>query len=57
MSETEGAFVFNIHVNNTDPANSKKPGRVYIDPLGEKVSGGLVKATKITYGKANQMYG
>ena len=27
------------------------------DPLGETVSGGLIKAPKITYGKANQMYG
>jgi hypothetical protein len=56
-AESEHAFVFNIHVNNTDPENPKKPGRVYVDPLGEKVSGGLTKAPKITYGKANQMYG
>ena len=53
----EPAFIFNIHVNNTDPGNPKSPGRVYIDPNGEKVSGGLTKAPKITYGKANQMYG
>jgi hypothetical protein len=44
-------------VNNTDPGNPKSPGRVYIDPLGEKVAGGLTKAPKITYGKANQLYG
>ena len=56
-AETDGAFIFNIHVNNTDPGNPKNPGRVYMDPLGEKVAGGLVKAPKITYGKANQMYG
>ncbi|MFO0952193.1 MAG: hypothetical protein U0835_13795 [Isosphaeraceae bacterium] len=56
-AETDGAFIFNIHVNNTDPTNSKKPGRVYIDPLGEKVSGGLIKAPKISYGKVNQLYG
>jgi hypothetical protein len=56
-AESDHAFIFNIHVNNTDPGNPKSPGRVYIDPLGEKVAGGLTKAPKITYGKANQMYG
>ncbi|MEJ7638447.1 MAG: hypothetical protein WKF75_10855 [Singulisphaera sp.] len=30
---------------------------VYVDPLGEELAGGLVKAPKISYGKANQMYG
>ena len=35
----------------------QEPGRVYIDPLGEKVAGGLIKAPKITYGKANKLYG
>ena len=34
-----------------------KPGRICVDPEGEKVSGGLIKAEKISYGKANQMYG
>ncbi len=50
-------FIFNIHVNDTDPGNDKLPGRVYVDPMGEKVAGGLIKAPKITYGKANQLYG
>ena len=56
-ADSDHAFVFNIHVNHTDPGNSKSPGRIYLDPLGEKVAGGLIKAPKITYGKANQMYG
>ncbi len=30
---------------------------MYVDPIGEKISGGLIKAPKITCGKANQMYG
>jgi hypothetical protein len=54
---TDGAFIFNVHVVHTDPGNPKNPARVYIDPLGEKVAGGLVRAPKISYGKANQMYG
>jgi hypothetical protein len=40
-----------------DPGNLKNPGRVYIDPEGEKVGGGLIKAPKISYGKSNQIYG
>ncbi len=56
-AETDHAFIFNIHVNGTDPGNPKNPGRVYVDPLGEKVAGGLIKAPKITYGKANKLYG
>ena len=56
-AESDHAFLFNIHVNHSDPGNPKNPGRVYVDPMGEKVSGGLIKAPKITYGKANQMYG
>ena len=57
QAESDHAFVFNIHVNNTDPENPKKPGRVYVDPMGEKVAGGLIKSPKISYGKANQLYG
>jgi hypothetical protein len=57
MAESDHAFIFNIHVMETNPENPNRPGRVYVDPLGEKLSGGLVKAPKITYGKANQLYG
>ncbi len=56
-AQSEHAFIFNIHVIHTDPGNPRNPGRVYIDPLGEKVAGGLVKAPRITYGKANSLYG
>lgn len=56
-AQSEHAFIFNIHVLHTDPGNTRNPGRVYVDPLGEKVAGGLVKAPRITYGKANRLYG
>ena len=39
------------------PREPQPPGRVYVDPIGEKLAGGLIKAPKITYGKANQLYG
>jgi len=56
-AESETAFIFNIHVNDTNPENPNRPGRVYVDPMGETLAGGLIKAPKVTYGKVNQMYG
>ena len=56
-AETETAFIFNVHVTETNPENPKPPGRVYVDPVGEKLAGGLVKAPKVTYGQVNRMYG
>jgi hypothetical protein len=56
-AENETGFIFNVHVVETDPENKKRPGRIYIDPMGEKLAGGLIKAAKISYGKVNQLYG
>jgi hypothetical protein len=56
-AESETAFIFNIHVMETNPENPKQPGRVYVDPLGEKLSGGLIKAPKLSYGEVNRKYG
>ena len=50
-------FLFKDHVVDTNPDNPKRPGRVYVDPMGEKLAGGLIKAPKISYGKVNQLYG
>jgi hypothetical protein len=57
VAESETGFIFNIHVMDTDPKNPRRPGRVYIDPLGERLAGGLIKAPKISYGRVNQLYG
>ena len=56
-AESDHAFIFNIHVNDTNPENPNPPGRVYVDPVGEKLAEGLIKAPKVTYGKVNQLYG
>ncbi len=56
-AESEVGFLFNIHVVDYNPDNPKTGGRVYIDPLGEKLAGGLVKAPKISYGEANRKFG
>ncbi len=54
---SDHAFIFNIHVNNTDPGNPNIPGRVYIDPMGEELAGGLIKAEKVNHERVNQLYG
>lgn len=56
-AESETAFLFNIHVVDYNPDNAKRAGRVYVDPLGEALAGGLIKAPKITFGEANRRYG
>jgi len=50
----DGSFLFNIHVMNVKPG---KTGRVYIDPNGEKLSGGRIKARKIDHATADRLYG
>ncbi len=56
-AESDPAFIFNIHVNGYNPENKKNPGRVYVDPDGEKVKGGLIVAKKITSREAHEKYG
>jgi len=56
-AEGDTGFLFNVHVVETNPENPKRPGRVYVDLMGEKLAGGLIKAPKISYGKVNQLYG
>jgi hypothetical protein len=54
QATTETAFIFNIHVMSVKPGRT---GRVYIDPTGEKLSGGRIKARKIDHAEANRLYG
>lgn len=54
--KSERGFIFNIHVLNIDP-KIKKGGRVYIDPDGEKLSGGRIKAPKMKATEAHHKYG
>ena len=48
--------MFNIHVNGL-PGNPKSPGRVYIDPNGEKIEGGKIRARLIDHDESNKLYG
>jgi hypothetical protein len=56
-AESQAGYIFNVHVLETNPENPNRPGRIYVDPIGEKLAGGLIKAPKISYGKVNQLYG
>ncbi|WP_435009772.1 hypothetical protein P12x_001015 [Tundrisphaera lichenicola] len=56
-AESDDAFLFNVHVIGINPDNTNVSGRVYVDPMGEKLSGGLIKAPKITHTEANRLYG
>jgi hypothetical protein len=57
QAESETGFIFNIHVDNYDPANPKVANRVYVDPDGEKVAGGLIVAKKTTSSACHKKYG
>jgi hypothetical protein len=56
-AENETGFIFNVHVVETNPESKNRPARIYVDPMGEKLAGGLIKAPKISFGKVNQLYG
>ncbi|MCA9218693.1 MAG: hypothetical protein KDA71_00115 [Planctomycetales bacterium] len=53
----EPAFILNIHVLGVNPASKLPTGRVYVDPNGEKLSDGLVRARRIKHDEANKLYG
>ena len=52
---SETAFIFNIHVDGILP--NKRVGRVYIDPMGEKLSDGRIRARKISSEEVYRKYG
>lgn len=56
-AESESAFIFNIHVMGYNPENKNLSSRVYVDPAGEKVQGGLIRAKKISSTEAHRKYG
>jgi hypothetical protein len=53
---SETAYIFNVHVNDY-VKDLPSSGRLYLDPEGEKVSGGLVRAPKMTSAQCHKKYG
>ena len=58
-AEDEPAFIFNIHVLGLPNKKGapRRTGRLYIDPEGEKLGNGLIRAPFIDSKKAHQKYG
>jgi hypothetical protein len=56
-SDSDVAFIFNVHVIGYDPKIKDAGGRLYLDPEGEKLSGGLIKAAKISSADCHRKYG
>ena len=54
---TEPAFIFNIHVLNVSSDSKLPTGRVYLNPSGEKLEGGLIRAPRIGYREAHKLFG
>src|SRR5439155_3070037 len=53
-ADSDTGFIFNIHVMGYNTENPAVPRRVYVDPAGEKVQGGLILAKKISHDEANR---
>ena len=53
----EPAYIFNIHIVGLKIKKNRRSGRVYLDPAGEKLDGGLIRAPRISYKEANERYG
>ncbi len=54
---TEPAFIFNIHVLGIRPGSALPTGRIYLDPDGEPLTGGLIKAPRVGYKEIHRRYG
>lgn len=54
---SDRAYIFNLHVLDIDPDGAAASGRVYLDPMGEKLSGNRVRARRIGYAEAHKLYG
>ena len=54
---TPEAYIFNVHIDGYDPMIRETGGRLYLDPVGERVAGGLVKAAKMSSADCHRKYG
>ena len=54
---SDAAYIFNVHVIGYDKTIKESSGRLYLDPEGEKLAGGLIKAPKMTSADCHKKYG
>ncbi len=57
QAQSETAFIFNLHVLNVRPSKGEATGRVYLDPTGEKLSDGIIRAKKLDHKEAHKLFG
>ena len=50
-------YVFNVHVTGYDPTLKVISGRRYLDPDGEKLAGGQIKAPRMSSADCHKKYG
>ena len=51
------AYIFNIHVLDAQPKADNRTGRVYVNPNGEKLRGGLIRAPRMGYTECHKLFG
>lgn len=56
-AQSDVGYIFNVHVIGYDPTIKGNDGRLYLDPDGEKLAGGLVKAPKMSSADCHKKYG
>lgn len=54
---SEKCYIFNVHVVGYDPSIKGISSRLYLDPDGERIAGGLIKAPKMTSKACHEKYG
>ena len=53
----DSGYIFNAHFIGYDPTIRATGGRLYLDPDGEKLAGGKIKAPKMNSGECHKKYG
>jgi hypothetical protein len=56
-AQDDVGYIFNIHVMDVNPGSGKSTGRVYVDPQGEKLQDGTIRARRVNYEEVNKLYG
>jgi hypothetical protein len=56
-AKTDGAYIFNVHVDGYDKSMKGNATRLYLDPDGEKLTGERIKAAKMNSEQCHKKYG
>lgn len=56
-AESDAAFIFNVHVGGYDPTIAGAPGRLFLDPDGERLADGSIRAPRLSREACVARYG